>query len=169
MILIKKFYNVSDSELKFWQSVRFGIKNITTRQILTKYLFLKNMILSKKKTFLKGTILKKKNYFHQVEFEKTFAHKKSHFFFNITHEMCNFWVSSAILKSTILMKTFFQKGMFSNVNFFSKKHDFEWKKFYKKHDLEWKKFCLVRFWIKRFSSCQVLEQNFCNVSDFKEE
>ena len=30
------------------------------------------------------------------------------------------------------MKTFFfQKGMLSNVNFISKKHNFEWKKFYK--------------------------------------
>ena len=63
MILIEKFHSVSDSEIKFWQRVRFGIKNITTRQILTKYLFLKNMILSKKKTILKGTILKKKTNF----------------------------------------------------------------------------------------------------------
>ena len=33
MILNKKFYKVSDSELKFLQRVRFGIKNITTGQI----------------------------------------------------------------------------------------------------------------------------------------
>ena len=30
----KIFYNVSDSELKFLQRVRFWIKNFTTRQIL---------------------------------------------------------------------------------------------------------------------------------------
>ena len=58
-ILEKNFYNVSDSDLKFLQRVRFRNKIFTTRQILQEYIYLKSMIL-KKKIFFKSTSLKKK-------------------------------------------------------------------------------------------------------------
>ena len=41
-------------------------------------------------------------------------------------------------------------------NFFCEKHDFQ---------LEF--FGLVRFWIKIFSPCQILNQNFFDLSDFE--
>ena len=40
------------------------------------------------------------------------------------------------------------------------------KKFFKKHDFESKIFRLVRFWIKVFITCQILNQLFKHASDF---
>ena len=60
-ILKQKFFNVSDFEIIFLQGVRFWIRSFTTRQTLKNNIFLKSMILRKKK-FLTTTILKK-NFF----------------------------------------------------------------------------------------------------------
>ena len=54
-ILEKNFYNVSDSDLKFLQRVRFRNKVFTVRQVLKKYMYLKSMIL-KKKYFSKARV-----------------------------------------------------------------------------------------------------------------
>ena len=46
------------------------------------------------------------------------------------------------------------------------KHDFDKKSFSKKHDFESKFFRFVRFWIKVFITCRVLNQLFKHASDF---
>ena len=62
-ILEKKFWNLSDFDLKTLQRVRFWIRNFTTLQIL------------KQNNFLKSTILKKK-YFKKHDFEEKIIFKK---------------------------------------------------------------------------------------------
>ena len=67
-ILVKIFYNVSDSESKFLQRVRFSNNYFKTRQILKKRI-LESTIL-RRKLILKSTILNKKNTFKKHDFEE---------------------------------------------------------------------------------------------------
>ena len=70
----KFFYNVSDSELKFSQRVRFWIKNFTTRQILKKNIFLKGEfeenVIFKKHDFEEENIFKKHDFEEKIIFKK---------------------------------------------------------------------------------------------------
>ena len=61
----KIFYNVSDSELKFLQHVRFRIKIFTTRQILKKYIYKKHDF-EEKNVFQKHEFEEKNNFKKQV-------------------------------------------------------------------------------------------------------
>ena len=105
----KIFYNVSHSELKFLQRVRFWIKFFTTRQILywkfydasafeEKY-FLKSRNL-KKKSILKSTILKKK-LFLKSRIWKKFCTQKITLWLFLPRGMRKFFVLRAYLKGTI--------------------------------------------------------------------
>ena len=73
----KNFYNVSDSELKFLQRVRFWIKFFTTRQILNKKIHEASEF--EEKILLKSTILKKKSNFKKNDFEEKYVFKKHDF------------------------------------------------------------------------------------------
>ena len=141
-----------------------------------KNIFLKSTI-SKNNINLKSTILRKK-LFLKSRFWKKFCTQKITSSFLLPHKLRKFCVLRALLKSTILKKKFFLKSMilkkkniFKKHNFeekiIFKKHDFEWKSFCKKHDFDIKFFRLVRFWIKLFTTFQILNENFYNVSDFE--
>ena len=62
-------------------------------------------------------------------------------------------------KTRFWRKVFLKKNGFECKTFFEKR-DFEWKNMCKKHDFEIKISRLVIFWIKKFSSSQILNQLF---------
>ena len=50
--------------------------------------------------------------------------------------------------------------------YFAKTTHFAFLSFFRKHDLELKISLRVRIWIEKDTTCQILEQNFHNASDF---
>ena len=80
--------------------------------------------------------------------------------------MCKFCRLRAILKSTILRKTFFFYRHDFECKYFSKKQDFEWKILCRKHDFELKTLLRVRFWTEENEKRQILIWKFYNLSDF---
>ena len=71
------------------------------------------------------------------------------------------------LKCLILKVNFFQKSMILNVNFFLKSLILNEKNFCKKHNFETEIFRLVRFRINFFTTRQILNWLYQNVSDFE--
>ena len=143
---------MSDFELKILKRVRFWIRNFPTRQISKKKIFLRSMFLKKK--FLRSTTFKKIVVEKQIW--KRLLHTKNQFSVHFTPWIAQILRFTRIFKKHDFEEKLFLKSMILNVNFFSKKHAFEWKFFCVKHDFQLNFFCLVRFWIKFFSSCQIL-------------
>ena len=135
----KIFYNVSNSELKFF----------TTSQILTKNIILKNRISRKK------ILSKNPKKFYKAGFGKVFTHKYQVL---IQFTTCN----GKILRFTCI----FKKHDFEE-SFFSEKQDFDCKILSKKHDFQWKIFVKSMISNEIFSTCQILIQNFSVSSDFE--
>ena len=82
--------------------------------------------------------------------------------------MRKFCILRAFLRNTILKKKFFSIKHVFERNFFSTTHDFESKSFFKNHDFEIKVFRPVRFRIKIFIMCLILNQLFYNALDFEQ-
>ena len=123
----------------------------------------------------------KKKLFLKSRFWKKFCTEKITFWFNLPRKIRKLCVLRAFLKSTILKKKFFLKSMILNVKFSLKSLILNEKVFVKSMILNLKFFLLsdfestflkrVRFWVKNFTTCQILNQIsnwICyNVSDFE--
>ena len=138
----------------------------TTRQVLKKYIFKKHDFEKKfqkhgfeeKKYFLQARFWKN-NYFVKSWFSKIFCTQKNHVWFNLPRKMRKFCVLLVILKSTILKNFFFSKITILIEKLFVKSMILD-DDFFVLSDCEQELFRHVRFWIKIFLACLILNQIF---------